>query len=153
MAEVFHPPPWMTIGGDYSTDKISAQLITKDTKRPASSSLTPSCYQKEKLLVKVLIPVLLVCHFTETKKRLCYKKIITSKSAMNLMDFQNYPKYCVTFHTVSHWLNPVFYYLNPALLEFNQSPLKPAKRFSLTKGPIDSQHAVFLSSFEQHLKG
>ncbi len=77
--------------GDYSTDKISAQLITKDTKRTAFT------LPETKLFGKVLSPVLLVCHFTETKKRLLSglqktlsENIIPSNSAMKAdqMDFR-----------------------------------------------------------------
>lgn len=83
-------------GGDYSTDKISAGLITKDTKRPAKLQPVARMLPERKPFGKVLIRVLLVCRFTETKKRLLnalqktpLEKIIPSNSAVNAdqMDF------------------------------------------------------------------
>lgn len=40
-AEIFHPPPWMTIwGGGYGADKINSQLITKDNKEACCPHIT-----------------------------------------------------------------------------------------------------------------
>lgn len=134
MVEVFSSSPVSEDMWDYHNDKIKPQLITRETKSgSASSSCLLQHYQEESCS-----ELMSFCHF-ETKKRLFivwqerqFEKIIHSNSAINWeqLDFQNYIKFCDIFSDVCQWFNPVLYYLNPTVVEFNQSSFKPGKRVS-----------------------
>lgn len=56
-------------GGDYSTDKISAALISEDTKRPASSSPVALTLPEWELLAGVLIPCVVSPSFRRDKEK------------------------------------------------------------------------------------
>lgn len=109
---------------DYFTDKIQAQLITKDKKRGLLARACRLHINRKKLLGKVLIPVLVGCHFIKTKKRLVivlwktqFKNIIHLNSAMNAyqIDLRIFIYICAFLQC----LNPVLLYKS---YEFNQSP-------------------------------
>lgn len=134
-------------GGDYSTDKISAALISEDTKRPASSSPVALTLPEWELLAGVLIPRVVSPSSHRDKEKVTHAQNIISghnppKPAPSMLirwNFRITANICGILCSLAPRLNPLFQRLNPTVPRFNQSFLnisfEPEKRFSsLAKG-------------------
>lgn len=107
-----HGPRWGGGGGlQHRQNKRSADK----QRHKEACRLKPVAFilPERKLFGKVLIPVLLLCHFTETKKRLLdasqktlFEKIIPSTSAMKAhqMDFRIILNICDISYLLAHGL-------------------------------------------------